>query len=70
MCSLVRSDEDDTGADDAGAASLFNTSDGSSEPSSTMLFKTKESEKGFQGHLFIACTGDDSDLEIVEKITL
>lgn len=28
------------------------------------------SDKDFRGHVIIACTGDDSDLEIAEKITL
>jgi len=29
----------------------------------------KEFEEEFRGHLIVACTGNDSDLEIAEKIT-
>jgi hypothetical protein len=32
--------------------------------------KDEESDRDFRGHLVIACTGEDSDLEIAEKITL
>lgn len=34
------------------------------------VVEDKEFEKEFRGHLVVACTGDDSDLEVAEKITL
>ena len=33
------------------------------------LVEDSEFEEEFRGHLIVACTGDDSDLEIAEKIT-
>jgi hypothetical protein len=32
--------------------------------------KDEEADRNFRGHLVVACTGEDSDLEIAEKITL
>jgi hypothetical protein len=34
------------------------------------VVEDEEFEKEFRGHLVVACTGNDSDLEIAEKITL
>lgn len=34
------------------------------------VVKDEEFEREFRGHLIIACTGDNSDLDIAEKITL
>jgi hypothetical protein len=34
------------------------------------VVEDEEFEREFRGHLVIACTGDDSDLEIAEKITI